>query len=575
MLIRVHKLKKSFGNTIVLNGIDLEINCNDRIGLVGRNGCGKTTLANILTGSLEYDEGNIIVTARKQIIIGYLQQMEMDPELYLNTLDARGEFQRWASNLGIKALQDWPKKRLQNLSGGERTKLALARVWAAQPDLVILDEPTNHMDYQAITFLISQLEEYQGAALVISHDRYFLDQTVKNIAELENGVIKIYPGNHSAYRDIKQKELESRQHTYDAQQKEQKQVENAITRLKMWSDKAHRESRQKAGKKMGAKEYYRKKAKKRDQAIKSQIKRLEKMQQRQIERPPKELQVNFDLHTSFKGSKRLLEANEISKCYGELTLFKDSSFYIKSGEKIGLFGPNGCGKTTLIKIIMGQASLDSGKIFVSQAARIAYVGQDLPPDEKKPLTSLVKRWRIDKQKLAFKLLVQLGIPFDRLSLPMEKLSRGERMKIAIGLAILDQYDVLLLDEPTNHLDLYSREALEESLVKFTGTLVIASHDRYLLQQVCDHLLVFENHKINRIEGKINGYLNNKEPQSQSDHQKSFAIAHNEQLLLLETKISQILGELSRHKPEDPEYITLDQEFTQLIKRKNEIKRLNQ
>ena len=145
MLIRVHKLKKSFGNTIVLNGIDLEIKCNDRIGLVGRNGCGKTTLANILTGSLEYDEGNIIVTSRKQIKIGYLQQLEMDPELYLNTLDARGEFQRWASNLGIKALPDWPKKRLQNLSGGERTKLALAKVWAAQPDLVILDEPTNHI----------------------------------------------------------------------------------------------------------------------------------------------------------------------------------------------------------------------------------------------------------------------------------------------------------------------------------------------------------------------------------------------------------------------------------------------
>lgn len=574
LLISCRKVKKSFGNTVVLNGVDLDICRGDRIGLVGRNGAGKSTLADILTGCLDYEEGSII-TAREPINIGYLRQTESDPELYINNLNGQkevySEFQRLVSHLGITRFQDWSGERMQNISGGEKTKLALARVWSSQPDLVVLDEPTNHMDYQGVRYLISELAAYQGAAIIISHDRYFLDQTVSQIAEVEKGTIRMYKGNYSAYRKAKQKDRESRQHAYDSQQKEQRKIEAAVAQLKTWSDKAHRESRHKGEGNMGGKEYYRKKAKKRDQAVKSQIKRLEKMGQKQIECPPGELRVNFDLNARPQGGRRLLEADGISKAYDESVLFEDSSFYINRGEKIGILGPNGCGKTTLIKNILGEEALDAGNIFLSQSARAAYVSQALPQGEKGTLQDLIKNWPHEQQKRTFQLLVQLGIPYDRLSVSMGEISRGERMKMAMGLAIMGECDLLILDEPTNHLDLYSREALEESLIQFPGTIMIISHDRYLLQQVCQHLLVFDKRKINRIEGHVEEYL------TKEQHNKaplaSAAVANEEEILLLETKITWVLSELSRIKPGTPDYIALDQEYTELVQRRNEIKRM--
>ncbi|NLN86039.1 MAG: ABC-F family ATP-binding cassette domain-containing protein, partial [Syntrophomonadaceae bacterium] len=452
------------------------------------------------------------------------------------------------------------------------TKLALAGVWASRPDLIILDEPTNHMDYQGVKYLISELASYQGAVIIISHDRYFLDQTVAQIAELENGHIRIYKGNYSAYREAKRRDRESRQHVYESQQKEQRKVEIAVTKLKTWSAKAHRESRHKGDGQMGGKEYFRKKAKKRDQAVKSQLKRLEKMSREQVERPGKELRVNFDLNAGGKGARRLLEASEISKAFGDLVLFKDSSFYINRGEKVGILGPNGCGKTTLIKTILGEETVDRGAIFLSPAARIAYVGQELPRGKEGTLQELVATWTREQQKRAFQLMIQLGIPYDRLSIAMGELSRGERMKIAMGLAIMGECDLLILDEPTNHLDLYSREALEESLTQFPGTTMIISHDRYLLQEVCQYLLVFDQQKVSRIEGKLEYYLTKRPLDKDSFESQTPAEPDNqEELLLLETKIAWILSELNRIKPGTSDYLALDQEYTRLARRKNELR----
>lgn len=574
MLISCRKVKKSFGDIVILDGVDLDICHGERIGLVGRNGAGKTTLANILTGCLDFDEGNIITT-RQSINIGYLRQTESQPELFFNMMNSdielNGELQRLVSHLGIKQVQDWSEERLQNLSGGEKTKLALAKVWASQPDLVILDEPTNHMDYEGVNYLIVGLAAYKGASIIISHDRYFLDQTVTKIAEIEQGKIHIYQGNYSSYREAKQKERESRQHTYESQQNEQKKVEAAMNQLKTWSDKAHRESRQK-GEGKGGKEYYRKKAKMRDKAVKSQIKRLERMRQEEIERPKKELPVNFNLNAGEKGGKRLIEAEDICKAYGEVSLFKNSSFYINRGEKIGLLGPNGCGKTTLIKAILEQESLDAGKIFLSRAIRVAYVSQELPQEEKENFQEIIKYWKRDEQKRIFQLLIKLGIPYNRLNVVMGELSRGERMKIAMGLAIMGENDLLILDEPTNHLDLHSREALEESLMQFPGTLIVISHDRYFLQQVCEHMLVFTKQKITRIEGKAEEYLTKKLSDTAGLEPKT-ATRYDENLLL-ETNISRVLSELSLYKPDEPQYVVLDQEYKKLIQRKREIKRIN-
>ncbi|NLW07881.1 MAG: ABC-F family ATP-binding cassette domain-containing protein [Clostridia bacterium] len=571
MLLSCRGIKKSYGEINVLNGVNLDISCSDRIGLVGRNGAGKTTLANILCGCLDCDEGSII-TSRKRLKIGYLRQHEAQAELSLQVhnseAEENGEFQRLASYLGLNRVQEWSEERLQNLSGGEKTKLALASILASQPDLIVLDEPTNHMDYLGVKQLVAELAAFKGAAIIISHDRYFLDRTVTQIVEIEKGIAKVYQGNYSAYRETKRQELESQWHAYQSQKKEQRKLEAAIARLKTWSEKAHRESRRK-GEGIGGKEYFRKKAKKRDRAIKSQIKRLEKMRQAGAERPPEELQVNFNLMAaSQKKGQRLLEAKEISKSYGENLLFTDSSFYVKWGEKVGILGANGCGKTTLLKLILGQESLDKGEIFLSQSARVAYVSQQLPLDEGENFKELIMKLPLEQQKQLIQMLIALGIGYDRLQLALGELSQGERRKIAMGLALKGEYDLLILDEPSNHLDLYSREALEESLLQFPGTVLVASHDQYLLQQVCDHLLVFTRQKIIRVEGKLADYLaseNTNTGKVVADKGVSY-----EEKLLIETKISRVLSELSLYNPGDPNYAALDCEYQRLLKCRKEL-----
>lgn len=471
---------------------------------------------------------------------------------------------RLASYLGMNQVQDWSRERLQNLSGGERTKLALARVWASQPDLIVLDEPTNHMDFLGTNNLVAELTAFKGAAIIISHDRYFLDCTASQVAEIDKGAVRLYPGNYSMYRETKRKELESQRHAYRSQKKEQRRIEAVIAQLKTWSDKAHRESRQKGE---GGKEYYRKKAKKCDQAVKSQIKRLERMRQKGVKRPPEELQVDFNLNARTKKGQRLLEAEGITKAYGENLLFADSSFYVKWGEKVGIIGPNGCGKTTLLEIILGYENLDTGKTFLSQSAKAAYVSQEFTLEEKRNFKELIKEWPLDQQKQLIKSLIALGIGYDRLQVALGELSQGERMKIAMGLALKGEYDLLILDEPTNHLDLHSREALEESLIRFPGTILVASHDRYLLEQACDHLLVFAQQKIIRVESKLADYLVLQKAGADNQDLKK---DNYEQKLLLETKISRVLSELSLYKPDEPNYAALDHEYRKLVQRRNEL-----
>lgn len=214
---------------------------------MGRNGAGKSTLAEILTGNSTADAGTII-SSRQRIRVGYLRQAEdagIFRDVMVNEVDLSGELQRVTSYLGVRGFSDLQEEQLGKLSGGEKTKLALAAVWAAQPDLAILDEPTNHMDYQGVEYLIQELQRFPGAVVIISHDRFFLDNTVTKIAEIENGTITIYPGNYSAFRQAKQQQRESQWRLYQSQQKEQRRIDQAIEQLKAWSDKAHRESRQK------------------------------------------------------------------------------------------------------------------------------------------------------------------------------------------------------------------------------------------------------------------------------------------------------------------------------------------
>jgi macrolide transport system ATP-binding/permease protein len=572
IILSCRNLSKSYGDLKVLGDVNLDIWINDRVGLVGRNGAGKTTLASIISGDLEFDSGTLTMTRNLRIL--YVQS---DDGTYAGNSDTScpdqgsSNFLKLASYSGLQKIQHWDLERMGALSGGEQTKFTLAHAFAGQWNLLIMDEPTNNLDAQGIKWLVGELQSYTGAALIISHDRYFLDQTVHRIIEIENAQLHEYQGNYSDYRAEKKLAYENQLHAYQSQQKVRRDIQKNIDQLQNWSATGHRESRTKAlqsGRKQGGKEYYRAKAEKKDRAVKSKIKRLQKMELEAVEKPLETLSPNFNFNEAQRRGRRLVEAVAISKSFGPRVLFEKSSFYILNGEKVGLYGANGCGKTTLLKAMMGELPFDQGEVFLSPTAHIAFISQELTDvtGEGAVLDAVPVTSR-DKSLLG-SLLHNMGFTGNVLSSQLQDLSAGERRKIKIIQAIMHKPNLLVMDEPGNHLDLFSREALEDALVDFNGSILLVSHDFYMLEKVCDHYLVFENQGIRRIEGSLSDYLagGDSRPFKQAAATEATSLS-KEELLLLETRIAYLCSELSRHRPGTPEYANIDLELQQLINQK--------
>lgn len=574
LLLSCRGIKKDFGEVSLLKDINLDIAMGERVGLVGHNGSGKTTLANIIFGSSEKHGGDILWN-QKDVGIGYLMQSTFYTSTTFNKMFSNNNnkhslrnFLETSSYLGLEKVQDWNDERLRGLSGGEKTKLALASIWVSKPDLLLLDEPTNHLDFSGVQWLIEELKKYYGAILIISHDRYFLDKSVNRIIEIEDGQINNYRGNYSYYRDEKKRRYESQLHGYLVQEKYKEKIAQDIDNLKGWSSKAHKQSRQKALEISGRKEYFRAKAKKMDKQVKSKLKRLEKIEIEGIEKPKEEERVNFIFKDAEKRGKRVLEARDITKAYGERVLFRDSSFYISHGDKVGVFGPNGCGKTTLIKAIMGEEILDSGDLFVSPSAKISYLSQDvLDLDGEKTILNLLDVATKEERSMARTLLANMGFNKEMVKKPVKTLSLGERTRLKIAQLILGENNLLILDEPTNHLDIHSRERLEETLEAYNGTILLVSHDRYMMERICDKIIVFKDNEIQRIESGLREYLNKLDNGESNNKVGDRGKNNKEENLILENRIAYLLGELSRFSPKDPEYQKLDLEFKELIKRK--------
>ncbi|WP_299092918.1 ribosomal protection-like ABC-F family protein [uncultured Metabacillus sp.] len=559
-MLQVRNLKKVFGEKIVLNDLSFDLYKGERIGLVGSNGAGKTTLANILYGSLAPDEGNI--KRNNDLRIGYLLQSVDYSVNDFNYLSA--EFLESASELGLTKIQTWEQERFHHLSGGEKLKIALAQIWSSNPDILILDEPTNHLDFQGVHWLISQLENFRGTVIIISHDRFFLDKTVTKIFDLDHGKLTKYNGNYSAYHKEKKKRYEDQLHQFEVQQKYKANVESQITQLQQWSGKAHRTMRDQEG----FKEYHGVKAKKIDKAIKSKMKRLNKeLEKNKIEMPQEEKKVRFQFETNRKRGKRIVEAKHLTKMFGDRFLFKDSHFYVNHSERIGIVGPNGSGKTTFLNMLLEKETLTSGELIKSPSLKIAYLSQDVA-DMALSQTGIEALQITAKDKLfqARTILANMGMKADKISQQIGTLSLGERTRIKLTNMLMSEYDVLILDEPTNHLDLASREQLEETLSEFTGTLLIVSHDYYFMNKLCDKLLVIEEQKIKRVEMNLEQYELKKQQQKASPNKQQL----EEELLRINTKISAVLGELSLLTPETDKYKELDAAFTALTNRKREV-----
>ncbi len=560
VLINVKGLEKSFNTQKIFADIQFEIKNGERIGLVGLNGTGKTTLANLIFGKLQPDQG--VIEKRNDLAIGYLSQSidyEINDFHKSFAKNMEDEFFQHVSELGLKKVSDWDEHKLAHLSCGEKLKLALSQVWASKPEFLILDEPTNHLDFKGIRWLISELEKFHGPVLIISHDRHFLDQTVERIFEIESGKLHFYNGNYSAYREEKQRRAEAHRHQYHVQQRHIKEIETQMEQLRSWSDKAHREST----KKEGVKEYYRMKAKKRDNQIKSKMKRLEnELVKNKVEQPREDASVRFQFDSRGKRGKRIIEAKNLGMAFNGRKLISGSQFYINQGERIGLLGENGCGKTTLIKVILGLVSGTEGELWKSDSLKIAYLCQDVGdlPIEKTAIEALGFTDR-DQLLQVRTLFANLGLKEQHISRPIGCLSLGERTRVKLVDMLMKEYDVLVLDEPTNHLDLPSREELEKTLSEFTGTIIAVSHDYYFLNKLCDGLLVFENQQIKRLEMKAEEYFNEDEQEKGKP---------DETLMVLDNQIAAILGELSLLDQKNPKYALLDQEFNELLKKKKNL-----
>ncbi|RSK26040.1 ABC-F family ATP-binding cassette domain-containing protein [Bacillus sp. HMF5848] len=552
LLYRLRNISKNFIDKKVLQGVDFDVYHNDKLAIVGDNGSGKTTLIKLLIAQCQPDSGEVICY-KPNIKLEYLTQQESYEE---KVAEYSVELAPLTKQLGLR-MEEGP------LSCGEKMKLALADIWASNADVVILDEPTNHLDFQGTAWLIDQIKKYKGTVIIISHDRYFLDQTVSKTFELEHGKLTQYNGNYSLYKSEKARLQAIQLHQYESQQKRVKEIEGKIEQLKSWSQKAHNQAGKSDTKMMGLREHERKKAKKRDQQIKSNIKRLEKeLEVAEVLKPKEESIVQFSFQSKRVRGKRIIEAKNIGKKFNSHELFSNSNFYITYGEKVGLVGANGTGKSTMLKVILQKESLSHGELWVSQSLKIGYLSQDdFNASERSMIEELNLVHRNDLQQ-ARTLLVNIGLPRHMHHQSMQTLSFGEYMRVRLVKMIMEQYDVIILDEPTNHLDMKSREMLEETLQSYDGTLLIVSHDLYFLNKLCQTTLIIENGKINRYEMNYEQYLQKKNNSENSEERD-----REEELMRIQNRLNSVVSQLSFLKPGDEEYLKLDEEFHQLTKQK--------
>lgn len=537
IVLSCNNLNKSFGIDSILENVNFTVNEYDKIGIIGVNGTGKTTLFKIISGIYGYDSGDIYTS--KDCEIGYLEQntnfhsentileevlevfkdvIEMEKYLrdlehkiseessntnsttleklmneYSNKLEAFSDMNGYGYKSEAKGVlkglgfnDEDMDKPISILSGGEKTRVLLGKLLLKKPTLLLLDEPTNHLDSEAIEWLEVFLKQYKGTVILISHDRYFLDQVVNRIFEIHNKKLKTYNGNYSDFIEASAIEKELELKKFEDQQKDIKKQEESIERLKAFGREKHLKrarSKEKALAKVDVldkPEAYRKKAK-------------------------------IEFNPSVTSGNDVLQLRDISMGYGERILFKDLNLDIYRGEKVALIGANGIGKSTLFKIIMNEITPLSGGIKFGTNVNVSYFHQ-----EQKTLnldnTIIDEIWEDNKQLTQTSLRTMLGaflFEGEEVFKKISTLSGGERARVAILKLILSNANLLLLDEPTNHLDIDSKEVLEEALSSYTGTIFTISHDRYFLNTVVDKVLVLDENGITEYLGNYDYYIEKK------------------------------------------------------------------
>ncbi len=539
VLLSMQNVTKSFGLNVVLKNINMTLKEGQKMGLVGVNGSGKSTLLKLITGELHPDapnpdpgtvslvrgttvglltqfadiESDLTVVEELSRVFDPLKQMEarlreMEAEMAEKHEDAQAFDQlsrdyarlterfedaggyEWPSRIqGVLAGLGFAKERQHQpanlLSGGEKTRLCLARILLMQPDLLMLDEPTNHLDLAATQWLEETLKKYKGSVIVISHDRYFLNAVCDCMAELSMTHLTQYDGNYDAFTVQRRMNLERQLKEYEMQQKEIARQQAIIERYRMYNrEKSIR-------------------------AAESREKRLEKMEL--VERPVDEQKVRFSFEARRRTGDDVMIVRDLSKSFDGRTLFENFNLHMRAGDRVAIIGPNGVGKTTLLRIIMDQLKADTGSIRFGANVDIGYYDQHqagLHP-EKDVMNELwddFPRLEPDQVRGVLALFLFMG---DDVFQPISTLSGGERGRVALAKLMLRKDNVLLLDEPTNHLDMDSREVLEDALEDFTGTILTVSHDRYFINRVANKVIEMSADGVIEFAGNYDDYLEKK------------------------------------------------------------------
>lgn len=545
LLMECSNIKKYFGDRLILDIDKFKIYSKDRIGIVGVNGVGKTTFINILTQRLVPDEGWVKLYGR----YSYISQLE-EPENKSIDIEI-------ASKFGVDSTWN------ENMSGGEKTRFKLAYGVCRNSEIIFADEPTSNLDIDGIELIEKRFEEYKGALVLISHDRSFLDKLCNKIVEIENGGIKIYNGNYSDYSAQKKNEIERAQFEYDEYMKEKKRLQEVAVNTKQKSNNIKRTPKRMGNSearlhKMGGQ----KSKAKLDNAVKNIESRIQHLEVK--EKPKEKENIKLDITKVNKiHSKIIIEGRKINKIFDKKIIFKDAEFEIYNNSKIALIGPNGCGKSTLIKMIMNNDE----SIKIAQGAKIGYFSQEMNIlDENKSIIENVMENSIYNETFARILLANLLFKKDDIYKHVSVLSGGERVKVSFAKILLQDINLLILDEPTNYIDINSLEVIEEALREYDRTLLFVSHDRKFVDFIADHIMIIENNKIKIFKGTYKEYLDSKSKPFDNNKDEI-----EKQIIVLQNRLSQIIGKLSMPSKKD-NVAELDKKYYELL---SEIKKLKE
>lgn len=534
MILNATNISKSFGSNEIIKDANFLVNEHEKVAIVGVNGAGKTTLLKILTGEEHADSGNVILA--KDAKLGYLRQinnvdstLSIIDELYtviehiLNMEKRMLEMQEQMQHLSGEALEELYSsytalthsyelidgyaakskvigilkglgfdendfdRKINTLSGGQKTRVFLAKLLLEEPDIILLDEPTNHLDLRSIEWLESYLLNYKGAVIIVSHDRYFLDKIVSKVIDIENAEVQMYSGNYSDFSAKKQMLLDAKMKEYLNQQQEIQHQEAVITKLKQFN---------------------REKSIKRAESRQKQLEKIER-----VEAPKTHIEnMRLSLDISKESGKDVLTVHDLSKSFDEKHLFSNINFEIKRGERVAIIGDNGTGKTTLLKIINGLLTPDTGEVIYGSNVSIAYYDQEhqVLHMDKTLFDEISDTYPEMNNTQIRNILAAFLFTGEDVYKKIGDLSGGERGRVSLVKLMLSKANFLLLDEPTNHLDILSKDVLESALNSFPGTICYVSHDRYFINKTATRILDLTGNRLLNYIGNYDYYIEKRE-----------------------------------------------------------------